>query len=153
MNPAAGSDCFRRVCVSRRGALLGSAALAIGALLVPGCKRLDLSVLDGLAYALFPHPPIDRAVYAKLAQGFAGNSPEVAERLASDLPEESGLPEWIGTQLANPDFLGFRFAVLTGLYGDLSVTSKFGYQGPSIEFGGYLDNGFDDLDWLPEPEL
>jgi len=28
-----------------------------------------------------------------------------------------------------------------------------GYQGPSFELGGYLNRGFNDLDWLPEPPL
>jgi hypothetical protein len=34
-------------------------------------------------------------------------------------------------------------------YNDLSVTRRFGYQGPSYEEGGYLTRGFDDIDWLP----
>jgi hypothetical protein len=47
--------------------------------------------------------------------------------------------------------MGFRFAVLAGLYSDLSVTSRFGYQGPSLAEGGYIDRGFDALPWLPSP--
>jgi hypothetical protein len=26
-----------------------------------------------------------------------------------------------------------------------------GYEGPSFGKGGYLERGFDDLDWLPDP--
>jgi hypothetical protein len=27
-----------------------------------------------------------------------------------------------------------------------------GYEGPSFDKGGYIDRGFNDLDWLPDPE-
>ncbi|MHA7819609.1 MAG: hypothetical protein ACX930_08200 [Erythrobacter sp.] len=149
MNRAAASE----FAPSRRGVLLGSVALATGAIVPVGCARLDLGVLNRLAFALFPHPPLSGVVYARLAEGFAEADRGAAERLASALPGGDKLSEWIGANLGNADLIAFRFAVLTGLYGDLEVTSAFGYQGPSIEFGGYLENGFDDLDWLPEPEL
>ena len=32
---------------------------------------------------------------------------------------------------------------------DTGVWAKLGYQGSSIEYGGYLHRGFDDIDWLP----
>ncbi len=35
------------------------------------------------------------------------------------------------------------------LYQDPELWNLVGYQGSSIEFGGYLDRGFDDIDWLP----
>lgn len=131
--------------------MLGSVALAVGTLLPAGCARIDFKVLDRLAYALFPHPPVAKEVYAGLAAGFVDASRESAERLAGSLPSQDELADWIGAHLGNPDLLGFRFAIMSGLYNDLSVTSQFGYQGPSLEQGGYLQRGFDDLDWLPEP--
>lgn len=30
------------------------------------------------------------------------------------------------------------------------VWTVLDFEGPSIEFGGYIDKGFDDIDWLPE---
>jgi hypothetical protein len=28
-----------------------------------------------------------------------------------------------------------------------------GYEGPSFDKGGYLNRGFNDLDWLPDPRI
>ena len=36
------------------------------------------------------------------------------------------------------------------LYRNEEVLTFLGYQGSSIEYGGYLNRGFDDIDWLPE---
>jgi hypothetical protein len=49
------------------------------------------------------------------------------------------------------------FLALRGLGGFLfyntpDVWALLGYDGPSFEKGGYLGRGFDDIDWLPEPE-
>ena len=33
---------------------------------------------------------------------------------------------------------------------DRQIWNQLGYQGSSIEKGGYLQRGFDDIDWLPE---
>ena len=33
---------------------------------------------------------------------------------------------------------------------DRQIWNQLGYQGSSIEKGGYLHRGFDDIDWLPE---
>ena len=27
----------------------------------------------------------------------------------------------------------------------------FGYEGEAFEYGGYIERGFDDLGWLPDP--
>jgi hypothetical protein len=35
------------------------------------------------------------------------------------------------------------------LYRNPAIYRRLGYQGSSIEFGGYLHRGFDDIDWLP----
>jgi len=34
---------------------------------------------------------------------------------------------------------------------DPALWKTLGYQGSSIEHGGYLYRGFDDIDWLPQP--
>ena len=43
-------------------------------------------------------------------------------------------------------------AVVT-LYSDPEVWELLGYEGPSYDKGGYVDRGFDDLDWLPDPRI
>ena len=39
-------------------------------------------------------------------------------------------------------------AGITGIYGNPEVWPLFGYEGPSADKGGYIDRGFDDIDWL-----
>lgn len=48
-------------------------------------------------------------------------------------------------------FQTMRILTLIGLYGNPEVAMRLGYEGGSFEFGGYLNRGFDDLDWLPDP--
>ena len=40
---------------------------------------------------------------------------------------------------------------VVALYDDHEVWDLLGYEGASFDKGGYLDRGFDDLDWLPDP--
>ena len=40
---------------------------------------------------------------------------------------------------------------VVALYDDREVWGLLGYEGPSFDKGGYVDRGFDDLDWLPDP--
>ena len=57
-------------------------------------------------------------------------------------------------RVESTEFFGFvrRTAVLN-LYDDVEVWETLGYEGPSFDKGGYINRGFDDLDWLPEPRI
>jgi len=39
------------------------------------------------------------------------------------------------------------------LYDDPEVWAVLGYEGPSLDKGGYINRGFNDLDGLPEPRI
>ena len=45
-------------------------------------------------------------------------------------------------------FQTVRAGLVTGLYNQKEVWPIFGYQGESFSQGGYIDRGFDDIDWL-----
>lgn len=50
----------------------------------------------------------------------------------------------------------FRFVHATtvvSLYDDHEVWELLGYEGASFDRGGYVERGFDDLDWLPAPRI
>lgn len=47
-----------------------------------------------------------------------------------------------------PFFQKIRGGLVTGIYGNPEVWPLFGYEGPSADKGGYIDRGFDDIDWL-----
>ncbi len=40
--------------------------------------------------------------------------------------------------------------LVTGLYDNKAVWPLFGYEGSSWEKGGYLNRGFNDIDWLDQ---
>jgi hypothetical protein len=40
--------------------------------------------------------------------------------------------------------------LVVALYNQKPLWSKFGYEGASADKGGYINRGFDDIDWLPE---
>jgi hypothetical protein len=39
---------------------------------------------------------------------------------------------------------------VVGLYSQPDIWPYFGYEGPSNDKGGYVNRGFDDIDWLDE---
>lgn len=45
-------------------------------------------------------------------------------------------------------FQQIRGGLITGLYNQKEVWPLFGYEGESFSKGGYLENGFDDIDWV-----
>jgi hypothetical protein len=53
---------------------------------------------------------------------------------------------------STPFFQSVRGALIgpDGPYNSRDVWKKFGYQGPSWQFGGYLNRGFGDIAWLPK---
>jgi hypothetical protein len=57
-------------------------------------------------------------------------------------------------RIEGTDFFGFiRRTTVLNLYDDPVVWEALGYEGPSFDKGGYVNRGFDDLDWLPEPRI
>ena len=45
-------------------------------------------------------------------------------------------------------FQTIRGGLVTGLYNQKAVWPLFGYEGESFSTGGYIDRGFDDIQWL-----
>lgn len=54
---------------------------------------------------------------------------------------------------ATPFFQFVRGTTVTTLYNDHEVWKILGYEGPSFDQGGYINRGFNDLDWLPEARV
>ena len=50
-------------------------------------------------------------------------------------------------------FQHVRGTSVVTLYNDQEVWGLLGYEGSSFEKGGYINRGFNDLDWLPEPRI
>ena len=91
---------------------------AIRAMLVDGVARLDQDAQDAHGVA-----------YAAV--------PWEAERVAILQANEKTA------------FFGkLRGDLVVSLYNQEAIWPKFGYEGPSAEYGGYIHRGFNDIDWL-----
>jgi hypothetical protein len=49
----------------------------------------------------------------------------------------------------SPFFDQVRSHIVVALYNNDKIWNLFGYEGPSFPYGGYLERGFNDIDWLP----
>ncbi len=47
-------------------------------------------------------------------------------------------------------FAKIRADLVVSLYNQHDLWPKFGYEGSSAEYGGYINRGFNDIDWLPK---
>jgi hypothetical protein len=47
-------------------------------------------------------------------------------------------------------FKKVRSDLVVSLYNQEELWPKFGYEGSSAEHGGYINRGFNDIDWLPK---
>ena len=53
--------------------------------------------------------------------------------------------------IEHTDFFGkIRADMVVSLYNQHDLWPKFGYEGSSAEYGGYINRGFNDIDWLPK---
>jgi hypothetical protein len=119
-----------------------------------------------MARHLFPHDALGEQYYAAavaLLDEQAAEDPQLAAQLVqgvAGLDQAMGIP-FIklssGNQLkaiedleGTPFFDAVRAATLGGLYTNDTVARAFGFEGSSVEYGGYVNRGFNDLGWLPE---
>jgi hypothetical protein len=126
------------------------------------------ATVTALARTLYPHNALADAVYervpAKIAEAVREDPTQaqtVADGVADldargDQPFAERAPE---QQLADakaiagsPFFELVRSTAVVEIYSDSRTWRQLGYEGPSFAQGGYLHRGFNDLDWLPDPE-
>ena len=123
------------------------------------------ATLVAMARHLFPHDALGDQYYAAAVGALdeqAAADPKLAAQLVegvAQLDEAMGIPFTqlsAGNQLTviegiegTPFFNSVRAATLAALYTNDTVARAFGFEGSSVEYGGYLNRGFDDLGWLP----
>jgi hypothetical protein len=157
--------------LTRRTALTAFASSTAGVALagLAGCsgkdKLLLVQNLARMARDILPHAKVPDSMYVGIAENLikAADAPQMKALedgmetlLGAEIGPWHGRPEAeriasLKTIETAPFFVGVRMATLFGLYGNPAVVTTFGYPGPSIDFGGYLHAGFNDLKWLPEP--
>lgn len=144
---------------------LGTALLRAGSAWAQSAKGSD-NELSRMARLLFPHNAIADNVYAEVIDDILAAAADDAE-LAAMLDDavaalnaaregdwfEAGEDEQIAAMQA-VEGEAFFAAILSNVqarfYNHPQVWELIGYPGSSVEFGGYVDRGFNDIDWLPE---
>lgn len=151
--------------LSRRRVLWGTSALALASL-APSCSRSPQDAaptLQRMARLLYPHSGVADAAYAEATAGFlaegSGQRDMALEGVRALNRAASG--NWLRLQEAEQIaalrsieegafFAAVRNGVRDRLYALPAVWTAIGYPGSSLEFGGYRNRGYDDIDWLPE---
>jgi hypothetical protein len=123
--------------------------------------RTQARLILGVARTLFPHDFLgdDRylrivaAIDAKAAadQGVAAMVKTALGAFPDDFTamEEARREDYLRNLEGSPFFRLVHQETIAGLYGDPTVSALLGYEGSSVEHGGYLERGFDDIAWLP----
>jgi len=124
----------------------------------------DRGTLERMAFLLFPFTSLGAAPYQRVAAGIidsVAGQPEQAGLLSGgiagldgagdgpwlDLPEETQLQRLRAVE-TGPFFQFVLQATKSRLFNDRETWKMLGYEGSSLEFGGYLNQGLADIDWL-----
>lgn len=88
---------------------------------------------------------------AQLGQGLVALD-ALRDRPFADLSPDEALA--VLREVQNTTFFALvRSTTVAFMYSDPELWEAVGYEGPSSDKGGYVDRGFDDLDWLPDPRI
>lgn len=133
---------------------------------VASLRSQMMATITAAARAMYPHDALSDEVYARVADKLveaADGSPETArtieegvavlndDRVFAELSADLQLKVLEGIE--DMDFFELvRSTAVVAVYTDERTWQLVGYEGPSFDKGGYIDRGFNDLDWLPDPE-
>jgi hypothetical protein len=118
-----------------------------------------------MARQLFPHDRLGVQYYATVVEAVdkqAGSDAALRKLLTDGVARLDGARGIAWVQLSNGArdavlkteeagefFSTVRTATINNLYTNPLVYRLFGFEGSSVEHGGYIDRGFDDIGWLP----
>ncbi|MEA2316397.1 MAG: hypothetical protein QOD44_586 [Solirubrobacteraceae bacterium] len=121
-----------------------------------------------MARVMYPHDALPDEVYARVGAKLAEASADDEEtgRMIADgvaaLDDQGDGPfaqrsaddqlEALKAIEDTPLFGLVRSTAVVEIYSDETTWRTFGYEGPSFDKGGYINRGFNDLDWLPDPD-
>lgn len=158
---------------TRRQILLAISHLATAATLV-SCSRsedspavaggnADLELLASVAYDILPYAGMPADAYVRAAQQILDLDDDDVPAGLQTLRDASNDVPWkdvaearrvaILTSLQDsPFFSVVRTNTLQVLLRDPATFAIVGYGGSTIQHGGYLTRGFNDITWLPAPD-
>lgn len=114
---------------------------------------------------MYPHDSLPDDVYARVSDKLAeaAQADPVTERMIRDgvsaLNGARPFTELSADEqrqllkgIEGSDFFELvRSTAVVEVYSDQRTWQLVGYEGPSFDKGGYINRGFSDLDWLPDP--
>ena len=129
-------------------------------------KPDTMATLIQMARDIYPHDQVPDRYYAIAVKGYDEKSAKDAalktliEEGIADLDKRAGAQKyremgWEDDRVAllrqienTPFFQKIRGDLVTGLYNQKELWPLFGYEGESYSQGGYIERGFDDIEWL-----
>ncbi|GAY10054.1 hypothetical protein [Pseudonocardia sp. N23] len=126
----------------------------------------DHATLVRMLRVMFPHPTFPDGPYERTAEAVVGGDARtraqvcqgltdldrLRDRPFADLDDAAALA--LLREIETTAFFGaVKATALVRFYDDHEVWDLLGYEGPSFDQGGYVNRGFDDLDWLPDPQI
>lgn len=131
---------------------------------VTALKPETMATLVQMARDIYPHDRIGDEYYVVAVKGY--DTDEAAAEIEAgietlnaaardsghasylDMGWERERADLLRSIEDSPFFQKIRGGLVTGLYNQKAVWPIFGYEGPSYELGGYIDRGFNDINWL-----
>jgi hypothetical protein len=152
------------IAVTPAGALLNTSEA--WALDVKGLSPQTMKTLILIARDIYPHDKVADKYYAVAMKSYddkAAADPKAKadiEAFVAALDGAAGPGGYLGkgweaervgllhAESHNPMFEQIRSGLVVSLYNNQDVWPIFGYEGESYSKGGYLERGFNDIDWL-----
>ncbi len=141
-----------------------AASNAAWAMEVTHLKPDTMATLIQMARDIYPHDHVGDEFYAIAVKGYdnADTVEEIETGIAAlnAAAQGRGFDSYLGTGWErdrvdilrgmedSPFFQKVRGGLVTGLYNQKAVWPLFGYEGESFSHGGYLDRGFNDINWI-----
>ncbi len=146
------------------GAGYVASATAAWATEVEHLAPATMATLIQMARDIYPHDQVGDEFYVAAVKGYdnADAAPNVEAGIAALNAAASGMghASYVDTLwerdrvdilrgMENSAFFQMvRGGLVTGLYNQKAVWPHFGFEGESFSKGGYIDRGFDDINWL-----
>lgn len=123
-----------------------------------------MATLIQMARDIYPHDHVADEFYVRAVKGY--DTPDAAPDIEAGIAAlnaaargkghadylsagwERDRVEILRGMEESPFFQQVRGGLVTGLYNQKEVWPLFGYEGESFSKGGYINRGFDDINWL-----
>lgn len=126
----------------------------------------ELGLLTKMLSVLYPHKTFGTELYKRAAEAVIAaceTSPadkitlhmglKALSEVSFENMDNENATNYLKSIEGNSFFSSVTGTGLVALYNDHDVWKLLGYEGASYHLGGYVDRGFNDLDWLPEPRI